>query len=553
MKRAIVILCLAATHAMGLCGCAAQPDETLISLVSRGEFGEARVRAQSQISDDQSDRRYMLDRMNFGILALADGLPQAAEKPLDEVYTVLRTQGVNADKTVASVVINEDLKLWKGEPFEQAMAFHYVSLYYAMLGEWDNVRAAAGNSLFHLRDFGTDTKGRRLESIDMAAKAARDDEYLDHGYVAVQSNFALGYLMNAIANRQMGRADEASDNLRAAAKADEDLRELTDRLREKSSYNTILVVDYGIGPRKIATGPDGAIAAFAPQTRSDSRQLQVSAGGRTEDFPVVCDLNQMSHDHMWNNLEDVRQAKSAIGTGLLVGGAVLADHGSHGGNDSQAIAGVAMMLAGIFAKAGAHADTRYCEVMPQRVYVTPVTVRSAHDKIELQVEGEEASRMILTGLAPPPVGKVQLRYVRLVSERRHAPQWAASGRIEYDNDAAAADDGTPLPYILDGSCVRTPTQAALDAYQRAGHLKNLTVWQLEELYRDESISIAGAGRTPPGGLHVLEGGDWLFTPLAGTAGYARLFGQTHPPYRPRSPEVAAMARELHDDARVSRH
>ena len=55
------------------------------------------------------------------------------------------------------------------------------------------MRAAAANALFRLTDFGKDQDAERL-----TRSAASDEEYLEHAYTAVDTNFALGFLMEAI-------------------------------------------------------------------------------------------------------------------------------------------------------------------------------------------------------------------------------------------------------------------------------------------------------------------------------------------------------------------
>ena len=123
--------------------------------VTSGQYGDARVALHKALDGTKpSNRHYHLNRIRLGMVDLADGQPEQANATFAESFEFLRTQGVNADKTVSSVVINEDIKLWKGEPFEQALSYHYIACNYAALGQWDNARAAAQASLFLLRNFG---------------------------------------------------------------------------------------------------------------------------------------------------------------------------------------------------------------------------------------------------------------------------------------------------------------------------------------------------------------------------------------------------------------
>lgn len=512
-------------------------------MVARGDLGDARLRVQSSMSERRSDRDYLLDRMRLGIVSLADGVPSAGGEAFREAYEMLRTQGLNQDKTLAIAMVGDQAALWKGEPFEQAMAYHYYGVWNATQGEWHNARAAAGQSLFNLKDFGDGWRGRRKRTEDLIRASRGNDRYFETGYVAARTDFALGYLMNGIANQQIGRLDEARDNFDEAVAVNADLRPMISEL-ESRDYNTILVVDYGPGPEKYARGPDNAIADFRPLVSSDDRRLVVTVDGRASEYPVACDLNALSADHMWKGIEDIRIAKSRVGDLFLATGAATSIAGSSYGSNEAAIAGLAIMLIGMLQKATAHADTTYCEVMPQRVYVAPVHVESKDDIIHLRIYGVQGSRMAITGIEPPePGGPARLRYVRLISGAPAAPNWASSGQVLYCNDAFPDACEDHLPFILGGSCTCTPSYTVLDDIQSRGYLAGMSLSQLEDLYRLEGIKIAGRDPGPPG-RHVLEGGDWLFTPLPGTAGFARCYGQPHQPYRPRSREVRELAEEI---------
>ncbi len=429
----------------------------------------------------------------------------------------------------------------------------------AELGSWDNARAAANASLFHLRDFGENEDGERLDTYEITRRAVEYERaieagdspeealekanYLDHGYVVRDSDFTLGYLLAGIANQQLGRDREADDHFLRVLEIDDRLGRLIEVLRD-GRYNTVLVVSYGLGPRKEGYGPDNALARFVPRFVSDEGELRVRVGpgmGRT--YPLVLDVNNMARDHMWNNLEDIRAAKSTIGTAMIYGGLIATQYGaSRRGKDDTVYAGLGAILLGAALKAGAHVDTRYCDVMPQRFYVVPLYLTDPDTPVILDVQHRPGTKLVLTGLGPPNsvTGRAQLRYVRLVSHPNgHAPppDWAVSGEAHYGNPYHANPEKQTRPYVLGGFDVSPPTQRVLDGYHRAGHLRNLTLADLHELYRAEGLVWDENDHGGLAGRHVLEGGNSLVCPLPGTVGFARLFGQVHPPYRPRSASV----------------
>ncbi|CAG0996574.1 hypothetical protein PHYC_02601 [Phycisphaerales bacterium] len=525
-------------------------DRRIETAVLHGQYGEAREALQKCLSNDPSDKSYLLDRLRLLILTLADGQPDAAELTANDLYALLRTQGLNADKTAASVVFNERVKIWKGEPFEQALAYTYIGLQKAMRGEWDNARAAAQSSLFLLRDFGENERGQKITADELAQRAAEaerrgksSEEVIDRGYTPVKTDFALGYLLNGVANKALGRDAEASDNFNEASLLDAGLAPLCQTLAG-DDYNTILVVDYGRGPFKQAYGPDDSLVRFMPITPSDRRGLRaevVSPGGVREallsPIPPTTDVNRMGRSLMWNSLEGVRQAKSVIGSAMVVGGLVVATapQGSNESDESRrnrALIGAGVALAGLLLKGSSSADTRHCEFFPQRVYLVPLNIATPASSIELEVDGDASSLLSLTGLDPPKSSPIQLRYVHLEAPTGN---WRTSGHIVYANDRYPwRVPGDDLPYLFGGRCARTPTSEVMSQYHAAGHLADMTSNDLANIYREEGITFEVQEQEGGSRKHILEGGTSLVCPLPGTVGFQRLFGVEHQPYKPRS-------------------
>lgn len=248
----------------------------------------------------------------------------------------------------------------------------------------------------------------------------RGEDYLDHGYVPTPSDFALGHLMAALANVQLDRPEEAADHAHAAEGINPRLKELAAHILS-GKYNTVLVVDYGLGPQKIGTGPDNAIAKFLPLTPSGPQPLRVTVGEERWQFRAVADVNQMATDLKWKNLEDVRVAKSQIGSLLMMAGAGAAVIGADAGSEAAVYAGLGGLGAGLFSKAGAHADTRYVEVLPQRVYLAPLQVPEGQS-VQVEILGMPLTRAVVQPM-PGADGRARLCYVRLAARRlRAAPE-----------------------------------------------------------------------------------------------------------------------------------
>ncbi|MEX2214787.1 MAG: hypothetical protein WD768_11695 [Phycisphaeraceae bacterium] len=544
---------------VGLTGCMAKPDVELTKTFQTGEFGTARAYMVEKTAKlkvlgekDKPDRNYGLEWMRTGMVTLADGYAPEGFSAWDRVYYMLRKQNLNSNiSDVGAFFGTQDMaKIWKGEPFEQSLAYVCVGSHYAMQGSWDNARAAFQNSTFPLKaikgkDDATTKKVRSTQDVINASKNVDESKYFGKDNILeVETNFAMGYLLQGLASRQIAIANgdasmlqQAGEAFNKALKLDPGLSALVNRLNDSSSYNTVLLVDYGRGPQKIGTGPDNSIAAFKALKASGSTGVSVVNGSESISFTPICDVNGMAVDHRWNNLQDMRTAKSYLGTGLLVAGAATAAIGQ---SQETAIIGLILMAGGAALKATAYADTRYCEVMPQRYYLVPVMIKGPNSTIRLSIEGNTT---VLAGLSPPSSRQAQFRYVRLLTGP-NLPAWTKSGQILYANEHAPMAGAVALPYILGGTCVSPPSAAALARYRSAGYLRAMTVAQLEGLYRQEGITWTTQDTQGQVCKHVLEGGNSLVCPLPGTLGYARLFGQPHRPYSPKSKEVADLARSL---------
>lgn len=483
------------------------PDYALRDQMARGEFGYARGRAVAQ----RGSGRELLPLLNLGMANLADGLAPESEAVFGEVYEILRMRDVNAGSRLASRVMYEGVTYFKGEPFEQALAYCAVAVQRASIGDFDNCRAAAISSLDLLDEYDA-FRGRSPAPPSGFA------------YAVQRNGFALGYALAGIGAFGMGRGEEAEDYLRRAAEINPDLGDISGALRQGA--NTIFIVDAGLGPVKDDVG--GA-AVFLARTPGDDRRIEArvshGTGGR---YAQALDVNLLSRRYSWDELRTARGVKRAVGEGLVIGGAVVA---STSDDDEAKLAGLAMILAGALTQISSSADLRQVDTFAQRTYIVPVSVEGPGTSVELEVLGGRGSGVTLVGLSPPR-GALQVRYVRLpMGEAR----WAREGRLLYHPDGIDEPvPGDDLPYILGGRDVRTPSHDVLADYQRAGNLAGLTLADLMEMYRAEGIRVGTDGAGGRIGRHVLEGGTWLFTPQAGTVGHTRLFTRPAPPYRPRS-------------------
>jgi hypothetical protein len=545
------------------------PDRQLGAYVDNGEFARARVRLGRSMTTDPSDRSYILDQSKGVLLGLADGLPARVMEPqVERLSEQLRTQGLNSDSTVSSFFVGEaNARVYKGEPFEQALGAFTIACFDATKGDWGNARAGVSNALFKLRDFtqalggprgaqrpapasspsahdttplDTGEQLRQREQLVARAKESDRPEDLGVDYTPVLSDFEAGYVLKAIAARVRNDEAEFNETLAQLRQAAPRLSVYADMLAQRP-FNAVIVAVWGRGPQKVGTGLDNAIATWRPRWPSDDRALIVVGPGLRERFPVITDTNRLAADLRWNNLEDLRVAKSILGSAMVVGGAVAASQ-----SRDRAVQGVGLglILAGALMKATAGADERHNELLPQRIYIAPLMLPDAPTTITLQVENAPESRLVLGSLRGTATRDATPLHFAFLPNNSSAQAWAANGTILYDNDATGQINPVALPWILGGQDVRLPSDDALRSYQRSGYLTDFSVEDLAGLYKQEDIDVEGRDVGARIGAHILEGGSFLYTPQLGSAGFQRILAQKHPAYEPKSPAVRELAERV---------
>ncbi len=80
---------------------------------------------------------------------------------------MLNSYGVNdGGRTLGAVLVDEKIRIWRGEPFERAMANFYLGLVYYMRQDYANARGASRTRLFKLRDYGAEAKADQYEAVE---------------------------------------------------------------------------------------------------------------------------------------------------------------------------------------------------------------------------------------------------------------------------------------------------------------------------------------------------------------------------------------------------
>jgi tetratricopeptide (TPR) repeat protein len=335
---------------------------------------------------DKTDENFVLNNCRLGSTDLALYDTNDAQKDFLRAYEVINSVGVNnGGRTLGAVVLDEKIKVWKGEPFERAMANFYLGLTYYEQQDYGNARAAFENALFKLRDYG-----------ESDAKA---DQYTE-----VESNFALGVLMLAKCYQRLDRPDAAKKTFAQAVHYRPNLRELADYDMNAKS-NVLLVIDYGYGPSKVKTA-DGSIAGFGPAPAEEGPipRPMIVADGNVLNLDQInrppVDLLALAQDRRWQSIDTIRVVKSALGTGLIAAGAY---EGLRRNSDPGLALG--LIAAGAVLKVTSQADVRQWEMLPRTTFILPLTLPPGTHDIVIQFPQEMGMNQTWHGIVAPSTGE----------------------------------------------------------------------------------------------------------------------------------------------------
>ncbi len=382
-----VLIGLAMLVSLAATGCTSKAQRAGEQAVQAYFAGDpARAVQQLKPLAQKTDENFVLNNARLGSAALIQYDLDQAEAAFLRAYEVVNSFGVNSGgRSLGAILVDEKIRVWRGEPFERAMLNFYLGLVYYMRQDYGNARGAFENALFKLR-------------------AYADDADRKGNYKEVESNFALAAIMLGKSWQRLGRDDLARAAFERVTQMASTLAPLADYDRNLRS-NLLLVVDFGYGPRKVA-GFDGSISGFEPEPHAEGMipQPQVMIDGEYVDLagmnrPPV-DLLAVAQDRRWQSLDTIRAVKSVLGTGLIYGGAYEATrrHGDAG-------TALALIAAGALLKATSQADVRQWEMLPRTVFLLPMQVEPGRHDVTVEFPHAPGLRQTWRGLDVPAQGE----------------------------------------------------------------------------------------------------------------------------------------------------
>jgi hypothetical protein len=169
--------------------------------------------------------------MELGLDALQiDGVREARELFQRAISGIEVVYGESAQAAKArSLWRAEGSKVFKGEPYERAMAFYYAGLSYLLEREWDNARASFRGAI--LQD-----------------SFAEEDQF--------RCDSALMYYLFGWTSRQMGNSDDARIGFEQAGRIRPELK------APDADANVLFIIELGRSPRKRTDGIGHAALRF---------------------------------------------------------------------------------------------------------------------------------------------------------------------------------------------------------------------------------------------------------------------------------------------------
>lgn len=536
--------------ALGACASSGNdPTQAAATHFYAGNFADAREILRATAYREPPTENTVLAASALGFASLAAGSTYEAQKALLRAYDFLESGAVNDEGRVfAATVFTDSALVYKGEPFEQAMTYHALAVAAALEGDWETVRIASRAATRKLRDYDDARTAGHSTPEEIARRAADEGgDYLESEARLVDTDFAAAYLLEAIADRALGIRSNA---IELAIGADPSVEPIARRI-ERGEYNTLVIAHTGRGPIKQNVGRDGVSTLWGTRANPVPGGLALEYNGTQHAGPAqpVEDINAMSRDHRWINLQSIRELKSVLGDGLIIAGAVVSQIDSDSGE--SVLIGLGLIGAGLLSKAGAQADTRHNPLLPAAVYImvadlpAPGETQTPPDLV-LRVAGVPDAAYRIPRFAPGTTDNPAVAYFRFVGTLAQPGLNASDPVYAHDGYPPAVGD---YPWILGGRDVSTPSPEVLRIYQAGGYFDNWTVEDLERLYRDEGIQFA-EGPLEDGDnrhetyRHILEGGKVLATPNLNTLGAKLLYYAPHPPYQPVSDRVRNLAEAI---------
>ncbi|HIG21797.1 hypothetical protein [Henriciella sp.] len=294
-------------------------------------------------------RDSVLNNMELASIALKHGLFDEAAGAIDRaLLDIMQYYGLTEDALKArSVWFEEGSKTFKGEPYERAMANYYRGMLDLRLGDYDNARAAFANG--SLQD-----------------AFAEEEQY--------RSDFAVLLFLAGWSAEKAGSGALANDRYAELAQLRSDFQ------RPPPEHDTLVVIETGKSPRKLADGIGHAELVYRRGKHFKDKYASVDLGQPVEAYPME-DLFYQASTRGGRHVDRILEGKINFREGAVMRGSALTEAAtvfedvafstqeSALGDVAAGLSVVGSLQLLMAQNAKPRADTRYWSGLPDTIHV----------------------------------------------------------------------------------------------------------------------------------------------------------------------------------------
>jgi hypothetical protein len=356
-----------------LSGCTTASDPTRMDLASAGKVASELTVPESlkpyyQRLYWEGESNATLNRMRLVSAAIQEDEWTVAENELTQVIQAIEALGPADERSrkALSKFQEEQIKKFKGERYERAMAYFLRGVLYLRTEEWDNARAC-------------------FKSVQIQDVAKPDAGY--------EGTWASAHWLEGWCNMKLNEASVANECWTRAQR----LNGSFPRVSQKE--NVLCMALLGRGPAKIPKGKYGQELTYRGYPPENSG-VRIYRAGDFKVFWKAEDLFLQASTQGRRHMDDVNLAKAdtrgvtdAAGDLAMIGGAGTAIGGAVNDDTTVAAIGLGVVAAGVATKGIASTikpmtDARTWDLLPAEIHLLPLEVKE-NEKLEFELLDEK--------------------------------------------------------------------------------------------------------------------------------------------------------------------
>ena len=379
-----------------LLGCASTPDPTRKDIATAEKLASdqgpaANLKPYYQRLYFEGESQATLNQMRLAFAAMEQAEWKDAGRALDEVIRDIEALGPADPRSreALSHFESEDIKKFKGETHERAMAYLLRGLLYLKEKDLQNARAC-------------------FKSVQIQDAAKNDP--------SLQGNWASADWLEGWCNWNLGERSAAQQ---CWDRSNQRLSTRNRLPRPSETDNAVCIALLGFGPVKIPKGDHGELLSYR-EGASRTARVKLKIKEVFKAIPMVEDLfvqassrGRRLMDQVNEEKADVRSGTETAGDVFITGGMGTTIGGVVADDTDVAVIGLGVTAAGAVTKGIASsikpkADTRTWDLLPARIHILPFTLPTDANSLEFQLLDEQGGRsgerkVQISHSAPPEI------------------------------------------------------------------------------------------------------------------------------------------------------